>query len=61
MWVVVELTMVCDRESEDINALIQARFTSFSTENVDYPDFSSMKIKGVRALYMYHSLASLSV
>uniref|UniRef100_K3X1Z2 Uncharacterized protein n=1 Tax=Globisporangium ultimum (strain ATCC 200006 / CBS 805.95 / DAOM BR144) TaxID=431595 RepID=K3X1Z2_GLOUD len=34
------------KESEDINAIIQARFTSFSTENADYPDFSSMKIKG---------------
>ncbi|TYZ57274.1 hypothetical protein PybrP1_002232 [[Pythium] brassicae (nom. inval.)] len=34
------------KESEDINALIQARFTSFSTENTDYPDFSNMKIKG---------------
>lgn len=42
--------MECDhRESEDINALVQARYTSFNGENSDYPDFSNMRIKGVRA------------
>ncbi|DAZ99597.1 TPA: hypothetical protein N0F65_001425 [Lagenidium giganteum] len=32
--------------SEDVTGLIQARFTDFSKENTDYPDLSSMKIKG---------------
>ncbi|RLN72928.1 hypothetical protein BBJ28_00009720 [Nothophytophthora sp. Chile5] len=34
------------KASEDMQALIQARHTSFSTENADYPDLSTMKIKG---------------
>lgn len=37
------------RPSEDIAALVQARFTDFSTEYADYPDLSNMKIKGVRS------------
>ncbi|TMW66180.1 hypothetical protein Poli38472_003945 [Pythium oligandrum] len=34
------------KASEDITALVQARFTNFATENDDYPDLTSMKIKG---------------
>ncbi|KAJ0401500.1 hypothetical protein ATCC90586_001532 [Pythium insidiosum] len=34
------------KQSEDINALVQARFTTFSPETDDYPDLSNMKIKG---------------
>ncbi|KAJ8523795.1 hypothetical protein ON010_g17324 [Phytophthora cinnamomi] len=32
--------------SEDIWGLVQARHTSFSNDNADYPDLSTMKIKG---------------
>lgn len=44
----VDTCVVAYRPSEDISALVQARFTDFSTENAEYPDLSNMKIKGVR-------------
>lgn len=43
------IVSLIDRPSEDIAALVQARFTDFSTEHADYPDLSNMKIKGVRS------------
>ncbi|KAL3665997.1 hypothetical protein V7S43_008792 [Phytophthora oleae] len=36
------------KASEDIWGLVQARYTSFSNDNADYPDLSTMKSKGVR-------------
>ncbi|KAG1696278.1 hypothetical protein DVH05_018824 [Phytophthora capsici] len=34
------------KESEDIWGLVQAKYTSFSNDNADYPDLSTMKSKG---------------
>lgn len=36
--------------SEDIWGLVQARFTSYSNDNADYPDVSSMKARGALPL-----------
>ena len=42
----VELMHFVHRESEDISGLIQAKHTQFSYSDSDYPDLSTMHIKG---------------
>ena len=44
-------------ESEDITGLIQAKHTLFEKDIKDYPDLSTMTIKGVcRSIYLSRSI-----
>ncbi|KAL7686872.1 putative cilia-and flagella-associated protein [Plasmopara halstedii] len=38
---------VKSKESEDIWGLVQAKYTSYSNDNADYPDLSSMRARGI--------------